>query len=227
MTANLSQDALRDRAARFAANYQATTSEKQNVFDPACGCGNFLVIAYRKLRLLELDVIATLWGEKLTGHLDVDTLIRCNVDQFHGLEIDDSADIQQQKIASAAQTILDERAAEVSRCHAQQQTCSLADLYAPGNMPADLRKAHAQLDKAVDTAYGYKGKSDDTARVAYLFERYQALKQTKTKVIIQTPTKNYTVSVLPPLKKGGRGGEQREGAYLIKSPLPLFSKEGD
>lgn len=31
-----------------------------NFFDPACGCGNFLVIAYRELRLLELEVIEAL-----------------------------------------------------------------------------------------------------------------------------------------------------------------------
>jgi hypothetical protein len=50
-------------------------------------------------------------------------------------------------------------------------------------MPPNLNKAHAQLDKAVDAAYGYKptlsraegGGKDDAARVAFLFERYQAL----------------------------------------------------
>ena len=62
-----------------------------NFFDPACGCGNFLVIAYRELRLLELEVIEALWGHQLSGHLNVDTLILCNVDQFHGIEIDESA----------------------------------------------------------------------------------------------------------------------------------------
>ncbi|MGR8934278.1 MAG: DNA methyltransferase, partial [Gammaproteobacteria bacterium] len=62
-----------------------------NFFDPACGCGNFLVIAYRELRLLEMEVIEALWGNKLTGHLDVDTIIQCNVNQFHGIEIDPSA----------------------------------------------------------------------------------------------------------------------------------------
>ena len=62
-----------------------------NFFDPACGCGNFLVIAYRELRLLELEVIQKLFGNNLTAQLDVDTLIRCNVDQFNGIEIDDSA----------------------------------------------------------------------------------------------------------------------------------------
>ena len=90
---------------------------------------------------------------------------------------------QQAKIETAAQLVLDARTAEENRCAEQGQKCSLAALYASGNMPADLLKAHGQLDKAVDAAYGYKpvlskaegsGK-DDAARVAFLFERYQAL----------------------------------------------------
>ena len=58
--------------------------------DPACGCGNFLVIAYRELRRLEMDLIAELWGEQ-RGVLDVSTLCRVNVHQFYGIEIDDAA----------------------------------------------------------------------------------------------------------------------------------------
>ncbi len=86
-----------------------------------------------------------------------------------------SKDSQQQKIAEAAQQILDERQAEVDRCTQQGQTCSLATLYAAGNMPAGLVKAHAALDKAVDAAYSYKGGKDDAARVAFLFGLYQQL----------------------------------------------------
>ncbi|WP_448673539.1 class I SAM-dependent DNA methyltransferase [Pseudoxanthomonas mexicana] len=58
--------------------------------DPACGCGNFLVIAYRELRRLEMEVIAELWGDQ-RGVLDVSTLCRVNVHQFYGIEIDDAA----------------------------------------------------------------------------------------------------------------------------------------
>ena len=64
---------------------------KLNFFDPACGCGNFLVIAYRELRLLELEVIEAIWGDSVSNQLDIDTLILCDVNQFHGIEIDDSA----------------------------------------------------------------------------------------------------------------------------------------
>ncbi len=80
-----------------------------------------------------------------------------------------------QAIETAAQAILDARAAEEQRCADAGQPCSLATLYAPGNMPADLLKAHQRLDKAVDAAYGYKGGKDDASRVAFLFQRYNTL----------------------------------------------------
>jgi hypothetical protein len=55
-------------------------------FDPACGCGNFLIIAYRELRLLELDVLRVLYpiGQR---ELDVAVLSLIDVDQFYGIEI--------------------------------------------------------------------------------------------------------------------------------------------
>ncbi len=65
---------------------------KLNFFDPACGCGNFLIVAYRELRLLEIEVIKKIYGDKLKEQIDVgETLILCNVHQFHGIDIDDSA----------------------------------------------------------------------------------------------------------------------------------------
>lgn len=57
-------------------------------FDPACGCGNFLVIAYRELRLLELKVLQALYGGGQQV-LDVDSIIQVNVDQFYGIEIEE------------------------------------------------------------------------------------------------------------------------------------------
>jgi hypothetical protein len=62
-------------------------------FDPACGCGNFLVIAYRELRRLENEVIELLFskGGQTRGLLDVSTLSRLRVSQFYGIEIDESA----------------------------------------------------------------------------------------------------------------------------------------
>lgn len=54
------------------------------LFDPACGCGNFLVIAYRELRLLEIEVLRALGTQ---DELDVTTLSNIDVDQFYGIEV--------------------------------------------------------------------------------------------------------------------------------------------
>jgi hypothetical protein len=59
-------------------------------FDPACGCGNFLIISYRELRILEISLLKEILAEQLRSgqrHIDVATLSRINVDQFYGIEI--------------------------------------------------------------------------------------------------------------------------------------------
>jgi len=56
--------------------------------DPACGCGNFLVVAYRELRLLELAIIEELKSSEQQV-LDVGELIKVNVNQFYGIEIEE------------------------------------------------------------------------------------------------------------------------------------------
>ena len=56
-------------------------------FDPACGCGNFLIIAYRELRLLEMEVIRAIHGATGQDVLDVGFLSQVDVDQFHGIEL--------------------------------------------------------------------------------------------------------------------------------------------
>ena len=53
--------------------------------DPACGCGNFLVITYRELRLLEFEVLKALNKSGQT-FLDVSQILWINVDQFSGIE---------------------------------------------------------------------------------------------------------------------------------------------
>jgi hypothetical protein len=59
------------------------------VLDPACGCGNFLVIAYRELRLLELDVLRDLYRQDKNLPLGVEAVIFVDVDQFYGIEIEE------------------------------------------------------------------------------------------------------------------------------------------
>lgn len=55
--------------------------------DPACGCGNFLIITYRELRLLELEVLKQLYGgQQVFG---IDQIMLVDVDQFYGIEYDE------------------------------------------------------------------------------------------------------------------------------------------
>ena len=59
-------------------------------FDPACGCGNFLIIAYRELRELEIDLIRELRrgrGDEAQRMLDATDLSQITVDQFYGIEL--------------------------------------------------------------------------------------------------------------------------------------------
>jgi hypothetical protein len=60
---------------------------KLRFLDPACGCGNFLIIAYRELRLLELDIVkALLKGQQITS---VNDYFLVDVDRFYGIEYEE------------------------------------------------------------------------------------------------------------------------------------------
>jgi len=77
--------------------------------DPACGCGNFLIITYREIRLLELEILK----EKLRGKffhnaiqmegLLFETEVKVDVDQFYGIEIGEFAS----QIAQVALWLID------------------------------------------------------------------------------------------------------------------------
>ena len=56
--------------------------------DPACGCGNFLVITYRELRLLELEILQKLYKPG-QGVLNINDITRLNVGQFYGIEYEE------------------------------------------------------------------------------------------------------------------------------------------
>lgn len=77
----------RDRSTRRRANLEAFQTKLRNLkfLDPACGCGNFLVLGYRELRQLELEVIRELHGTEQQA-LNVRDLCKVDVDQFYGLE---------------------------------------------------------------------------------------------------------------------------------------------
>lgn len=56
--------------------------------DPACGCGNFLVITYRELRLLELEILRATYKSG-QGILDVREIMLLDVDMMYGIEYEE------------------------------------------------------------------------------------------------------------------------------------------
>lgn len=59
--------------------------------DPACGCGNFLIVAYREIKLLELEVAKELYATQ-PGTLSIDlsldeNISQVSIDQFYGIEL--------------------------------------------------------------------------------------------------------------------------------------------
>ncbi|WP_071189767.1 DNA methyltransferase [Trichormus sp. NMC-1] len=70
--------------------------------DPACGCGNFLIITYRELRDLEIKILRELY-KKEEGFIDVRIFIQVDVDQFAGIEYDEFA----VRVAEVAMWLID------------------------------------------------------------------------------------------------------------------------
>jgi len=88
------ESAKNDRSNRRVARLHALQGKLTQLrfLDPACGCGNFLVIAYRELRRLELDILKVLNDdfdtqmESFTADESA-SLAQVDVHQFYGIEI--------------------------------------------------------------------------------------------------------------------------------------------
>lgn len=63
---------------------------RMKFLDPACGCGNFLIMAYRELRLLEIEILKEIYGPAPYNlELDISHMSKINVDQFYGIEYEE------------------------------------------------------------------------------------------------------------------------------------------
>jgi hypothetical protein len=60
---------------------------KLRFLDPACGCGNFLIIAYRELRLLEMEIVKILLKNQMVT--DIGHYFLLDVDRFYGIEYEE------------------------------------------------------------------------------------------------------------------------------------------
>ena len=105
------------------------------------------------------------WMRSIAGRLKSDYRYSAGIVYNNFPWPENPSDKHKQAIETAAQAVLDARA--------KFPDSSLADLYDPLTMPPVLMKAHQQLDRAVDAAYGKKNFKTEAERVAFLFELYQ------------------------------------------------------
>ncbi|WP_027020453.1 DNA methyltransferase [Corynebacterium sputi] len=110
-------DELREKASRLIRNKTTKAKELRDLrdeiaqmrfLDPACGCGNFLVVAYRELRAIETSIIVALREKEhqATASMDVSLDQRMNIGQFYGFELN----WWPAKIAETAMFLVDHQA---------------------------------------------------------------------------------------------------------------------
>ena len=103
------------------------------------------------------------WMRMTAGRLKSDYSYG-NVITYNNLVWPEPTDEQREAIETCAQAVLDARD--------NHPDDSLATLYDPDKMPADLLAAHKALDAAVEAAYGVDFDGDEEKIVAHLFKLY-------------------------------------------------------
>ena len=149
--------------------------------------------------LLEFAVLTSAmhmaWTDHIGGRLKSDYQYGIGLN-YNTFPWPDVGPQQRAKIEALAKAVLDARAMD------KNTNSTLAHMYDPDSMPAELRKAHRDLDAAVDKLYNPRGFSDDRARVEHLFRLYEQL-------VLPTaaaPTKNKRVSRKTGVVTDVRGG---------------------
>ena len=109
------------------------------------------------------------WMRAVAGRLEMRYRYSASI-VYNNFPWPNPTDSQKKKIETTAQAILDARQLEPE--------ASLADLYDDLTMPAALRKAHQDNDRAVMEAYGFNWRTMTEAEcVAELMKMYQKMTQ--------------------------------------------------
>ncbi|OSC32058.1 SAM-dependent methyltransferase [Mycobacterium vulneris] len=106
------------------------------------------------------------WTRAVGGKLKTDYRYS-NTIVYNNFPVPSLSDAVKERLTVAALRVLD-----VREYHCEK---TLAELYDPDNMPADLRAAHAEVDALVDSIYSARGYETDEERLSDLFARYEAM----------------------------------------------------
>ncbi|MGP5578626.1 DNA methyltransferase [Corynebacterium flavescens] len=157
-------DELHDKARRLLNNKSTKATDLRKFrdsmaemifLDPACGCGNFLVVAYRELRQIETDIIVALRAKEgqQTASMDVSLDQRLSIGQFYGFEIN----WWPAKIAETAMFLVD---------HQANRTLAAAVGDAPDRLPITIT-AHIRHGNAL--RIGWETEIPRTSKATYVF----------------------------------------------------------
>lgn len=140
--------------------------------DPACGCGNFLIITYRELRLLEIEVLREIYRAELARmkggatELPLQSLLKLDVDKFYGIEFSEFP----ARIAETAMWMMD---------HIMNTQASLE--FGAAFLRIPLRKSpnitHADALEADWTTIAPKGLSYIIGNPPFIGAKYQSTEQ--------------------------------------------------
>jgi hypothetical protein len=106
------------------------------------------------------------WTRAVGGKLKTDYRYS-NTIVYNNFPVPPLSDAAKEKLTVAALRVLD-----VREYHCEQ---TLAALYDPDLMPADLRTAHGEVDALVDSIYSKRGYETDEQRLSDLFGMYEAM----------------------------------------------------
>ncbi|MEV7528569.1 DNA methyltransferase [Agrococcus sediminis] len=130
---------------------------------------NNLISAVPSASMFAFGVLSSrafvIWAHAVSGRMKSDPRIS-NTITYNNFPFPDEGE-GWERIASAAKGVLDARALF--------PTATLAALYDDLSMPSALRKAHADLDKAVLNAYGLRANTSEVGVLEMLFDRYKTL----------------------------------------------------
>lgn len=130
---------------------------------------NDQVLTIENATLYEFGVLTSImhmtWMKYVCGRLKSDYRYSKDIVYNNFPWADKPTDKQIENVKQKAQNVLDIRA--------KYPDCSLAILYNPETMPADLVKAHSELDRAVDACYGKKSFTSELERMEFLFNLYE------------------------------------------------------
>ncbi len=177
--------------------------------DPACGCGNFLVITYRELRLLELEILRNIYkgGQQV---IDIREIIWLDVDMMHGIEYEEFP----ARIAEVAMWLIDHQMNMVISNEFGQYFARLPLKKAAKIVHGDALKVNWKTLKFTDTLTVYAEQLNFKV-VSEPIEKYGTLN-----VITKQSTEINKNAEFPPAKEV----EKIDFDYILGNPPFIGSK---